>query len=99
MISRPKSRAVEELKVYRCPACGELVDNTDWDAIRLHHDHVLHPRQDVFVSLSRPVGSPEDASAHSSAMHPPLGRRSDSFAETRHHGEKIIIKQRQNIHA
>jgi hypothetical protein len=41
---------------YRCPACGEMVDNRDRAAIRFHHDHVLHPRLDRFVTL--PSGRP-----------------------------------------
>jgi hypothetical protein len=28
---------------YGCPACGEMVDKTDRESIRLHHDHVLRP--------------------------------------------------------
>jgi hypothetical protein len=49
---------------YRCPACGEMVDNTDRESVRVHHDHVLHPRFDRFVTLPippakifRPVGT------------------------------------------
>jgi hypothetical protein len=42
--------------VYRCPACGEMVDNRDRAAVRFHHDHVLHPRFDRFVTLPSGVG-------------------------------------------
>jgi len=28
---------------YRCPACGQEVDRTDWLAVSRHHQHVLHP--------------------------------------------------------
>lgn len=51
MFSRPKSRPVEELKTYRCPACGKMVDNYDREAVRVHHDHILHPRSDLNVTL------------------------------------------------
>jgi hypothetical protein len=36
---------------YRCPACGEWVDNNDHTAVRLHHQHVLRAPQDGFVRL------------------------------------------------
>jgi hypothetical protein len=39
---RPKSQARKNS--YRCPACGEMVDNDNWEAVRFHHDHVLRPR-------------------------------------------------------
>jgi hypothetical protein len=51
MISKPKSKPIEELNTYRCPACGEMVHKADRDAVRLHHDHVLHPRHDISISL------------------------------------------------
>jgi len=41
---------------YRCPACGEMVDNHDRAAVGFHHDHVLHPRFDPFVTLPSGVG-------------------------------------------
>jgi hypothetical protein len=28
---------------YRCPGCGELVDNREVDEVLEHHQHVLHP--------------------------------------------------------
>ena len=28
---------------YRCPACGDEVDQTDRVAVAQHHQHVLHP--------------------------------------------------------
>ena len=28
---------------YRCPACGEMVNSSEVEEVRLHHDHVLHP--------------------------------------------------------
>jgi hypothetical protein len=28
---------------YRCPACRELVDGSQMDAVRVHHGHVRHP--------------------------------------------------------
>jgi hypothetical protein len=59
MISKPRSTTIEELKTYRCPACGEMVHNADREAVRLHHDHVLHPRQGIFLSLPHPNGSRE----------------------------------------
>jgi hypothetical protein len=29
---------------YRCPGCGEMVDNRLIEDVKIHHDHVLHPR-------------------------------------------------------
>lgn len=37
-----KSRRGDDF--YKCPGCGEMVDNRDRDSVRLHHDHVLHSR-------------------------------------------------------
>jgi hypothetical protein len=38
------SRAVRQAeRFYRCPACGEQVDNDSPEEIRFHHSHVLHP--------------------------------------------------------
>jgi hypothetical protein len=28
--------------MYRCPACGAMVDNQDQAAVRLHHDHTMN---------------------------------------------------------
>jgi uncharacterized Zn finger protein len=36
---------------YRCPECGEMVNNRDPEAIRLHHDHVLHPRYNQSLAM------------------------------------------------
>jgi hypothetical protein len=36
--------------LYRCPGCGEMVNNRDVDAIRLHHQHVLRPRGSFVVT-------------------------------------------------
>jgi hypothetical protein len=36
---------------YQCPGCGKMVDNRDRASIRFHHDHVLHPRLDLYVTL------------------------------------------------
>src|SRR3954464_3753915 len=50
-------RAKDQLKetapanVYRCPACGETVNNSDLAAVRRHHQHVLQPRLAGFVSF------------------------------------------------
>jgi hypothetical protein len=44
---------------YRCPTCGEMVDNRDRAAVRFLHEHVLHPRLDSFVTL--PSGRPPAA--------------------------------------
>ena len=33
---------------YRCPACGDLVDGKNIEAVRLHHSHVLHPMSGPF---------------------------------------------------
>jgi hypothetical protein len=46
---RPRPDAAKSS--YRCPACGETVDNRDLDAVRFHHHHVLHPRLDLYVTL------------------------------------------------
>jgi hypothetical protein len=35
----------EQRNFYRCPACGEMVDNRRLDEIVLHHSHVLHPNR------------------------------------------------------
>jgi len=43
------TRSVRESKRYQCPACSKMVDNLDREAVRVHHDHVLHPRTDGFV--------------------------------------------------
>jgi hypothetical protein len=67
MITRSRSMKTrkERLEIpakndfYRCPACGEMVDNRDRAAVRFHHDHVLHPRLDSFVTL--PSGRPPAA--------------------------------------
>jgi competence CoiA-like predicted nuclease len=40
--------AEEQRNFYRCPACGEMVDNRRLDEIVRHHAHVLHPNH--FVS-------------------------------------------------
>jgi hypothetical protein len=36
-------------KTYRCPGCGKKVNNDDREAVRIHHDHVLHPRQELLL--------------------------------------------------
>jgi hypothetical protein len=41
----------ERENFYRCPACGEKVDNRLRDAVLFHHYHVLHPQRDSFVRL------------------------------------------------
>ena len=43
MASKPRSivTPVEE-STYRCPGCGELVDNRHMDEVLRHHQHVLH---------------------------------------------------------
>ncbi|HEX4641136.1 MAG TPA: hypothetical protein VH252_07100 [Chthoniobacterales bacterium] len=48
---REQTRSPARDKFYRCPACGEMVDNTNRESIRFHHHHVLHPRLDLFVTL------------------------------------------------
>jgi hypothetical protein len=50
--------AEEQRNFYRCPACGEMVDNRKLDEIVLHHAHVLHPRR-FSLSFQR---TPEEAS-------------------------------------
>jgi hypothetical protein len=35
----------EQLRFYRCPACGEMVDNKSVEEITEHHSHVLHPER------------------------------------------------------
>jgi hypothetical protein len=40
--------AEEQRYFYRCPACGEMVDNRNLNEIVLHHAHVLHPNRFVF---------------------------------------------------
>ena len=59
MISRLIAMPWKQLKTYRCPACDELVDNTDREAVRLHHDHVLHPRQEILARHLRPAAPAE----------------------------------------
>jgi hypothetical protein len=46
-----KPKRVRDMKTYRCPGCGETVDNLDREAVRLHHDHVLRPRQNPFAFM------------------------------------------------
>ena len=50
-IETPKAKPAEGPNLYRCPACGEMVDNRQREAVRFHHDHVLHPRLDLFVTI------------------------------------------------
>lgn len=42
MARKPASvvRPIQQ-STYRCPACGEVVDNSRMDQVRLHHQHVL----------------------------------------------------------
>jgi hypothetical protein len=35
----------DQLHFYRCPACGEMVDNKSMQEITEHHSHVLHPER------------------------------------------------------
>ena len=35
----------EQLYFFRCPTCGEMVDNRDIAEIVEHHSHVLHPER------------------------------------------------------
>jgi hypothetical protein len=49
--ARPREQQRAPENSYRCPACGEMVENRDLGAVRFHHDHVLHPRMDVYVTL------------------------------------------------
>jgi hypothetical protein len=35
----------ERLHFYRCPACGEMVDNQSVEEITEHHSHILHPER------------------------------------------------------
>jgi uncharacterized protein YlaI len=35
----------EQMHFYRCPACGEMVDNKSLEEITEHHSHVLHPER------------------------------------------------------
>ncbi|HEY2800287.1 MAG TPA: hypothetical protein VGI85_06815 [Chthoniobacterales bacterium] len=42
---------------YRCPMCGESVDGSNYDAFRLHHDHVLHPSRFHFRNSSTTAGA------------------------------------------
>ncbi len=42
----------EQRNFYRCPACGEMVDNRQLEEIMLHHAHVLHPRLFAMANLS-----------------------------------------------
>jgi PHP family Zn ribbon phosphoesterase len=40
---------------YRCPACGEMVDNRCKAEVFRHHDHVLHPQfRPEWYQLARP---------------------------------------------
>ena len=48
--------AEEQRYFYRCPACGEMVDNRDLDAIVIHHAHVLHPNRFDFAQSRPPKG-------------------------------------------
>ena len=38
--------SIPPMESYRCPGCGQMVNNRDLEAIRLHHAHVLHPVPD-----------------------------------------------------
>jgi len=42
---------------YRCPACGEMVNNTDRESVGLHHDHVLHPPFYRFAPFADAAGT------------------------------------------
>ena len=33
------------LKCYRCPVCGDMVDASSAEQILLHHEHVTHPQR------------------------------------------------------
>jgi hypothetical protein len=52
MIAKKKrSRPAPKTNMYRCPGCGDMVDKNNVPAIREHHQHVLRPRLDSFVTL------------------------------------------------
>jgi len=34
---------------YRCPVCRKMVDATSAEEILLHHEHVTHPRDFLFL--------------------------------------------------
>jgi hypothetical protein len=49
--ARPQGLQPATETSYRCPGCGEIVDNHDLDAVRFHHQHVLNPWLDSSVML------------------------------------------------
>jgi hypothetical protein len=50
----------ERAHFYRCPGCGEMADQRQWEEVRLHHDHVLHPEPRFAARpvLTSPAGDP-----------------------------------------
>jgi hypothetical protein len=66
--------------VYRCPACGETVNNSDLAAVRRHHQHVLQPRLDAYVSFL-PTVFTNKSSASKVANRKSGVSRSRSFAD------------------
>jgi hypothetical protein len=43
LIDKAKSRMQQSRRFYRCPGCGQKVDNEQAEAVREHHAHVLNP--------------------------------------------------------
>ncbi|MEY2578286.1 MAG: hypothetical protein QOI49_1110 [Verrucomicrobiota bacterium] len=39
---RDRNKTANE-RFYRCPGCGQMVDNQQREAVFEHHDHVLRP--------------------------------------------------------
>ena len=60
---------------YRCPACGEMVDNTDRESVGLHHDHVLHPPFYRFAILPMPPATKIRASDSAGVNRPISDKR------------------------
>jgi hypothetical protein len=79
MASKPRSIVSPvENSTYRCPGCGELVDDRRMDEVLLHHQHVLNAsfRSTWFDSRRETSGTATNALA----QREPEPRKSDTSA-------------------
>jgi hypothetical protein len=44
LIKKERTALKRRRREYRCPACGQTVDNGEPEAVREHHAHVLYAR-------------------------------------------------------
>src|SRR5687768_1910298 len=89
---RPNStvKPVED-PTYRCPGCGELVDQRRMDDVLLHHQHVMRGEfppawfrwWDSNPATSSRDRNPADARDHTGSQRPPAQNAHELSAEAR----------------